>query len=263
MQKRLIFGALAAAIFLPALVRGGLVFDLLVAALAAIAVMELLKMKKLEISSFEGLLTMLGAVVLTLPLGNYLPKLPLDASFSAFTLVAFLILAGMVFNFPHYKLEDAAYAIGISFYMGVGFHNLLLARMAGIDKVLFALFIVWATDIGAYTIGSRLGHRKLAPAISPNKSLEGFFGGMACALVVGLVFMVVKRTVAPYSFLVMLPLLAVFSAVAQFGDLVESAIKRQFGVKDSGKIIPGHGGIFDRFDSVIFVLPLMHFFGIF
>lgn len=263
MQKRLIFGGLAAAIFLPTLVVGGFIFDLLVAALSAIAVMELLKMKKLEISSFEGLLTILGAVVLTLPLGNYLPKLPLDASLSAFTLVAFLILAGMVFNFPHYRLEDATYAIGISFYMGIGFHNLLLARMAGVDRVLFALFIVWATDIGAYTIGSRMGRRKLAPAISPNKSLEGFFGGIACAVAVSLVFMLFKKTLAPYNLLLMLPLVAGFSAVAQFGDLVESAIKRQFGVKDSGKIIPGHGGIFDRFDSVIFVLPLMHFFGLF
>lgn len=263
MQKRVISGAVAAAIFLPVLVFGGVAFDVLVGLLAMVTVAELFKMRGLEIFSFEGILALLGAFVLTVPLGNYFTSLPLDASVSAYGLVVLLILTGLVLNFPKYGLEDAAFPIAVSLYIGFGFHQLLNARLAGLDKVLLALFIVWATDIGAYTLGVKFGRRKLAPAISPNKSVEGFLGGVASAVVVATLFVLVKGSVSPYPIWVLVPLVALLSAAAQLGDLVESAIKRHYGVKDSGKLIPGHGGIFDRFDSLIFVLPLMHLFGLF
>ncbi|MFA9413143.1 phosphatidate cytidylyltransferase [Streptococcus sp. E29BA] len=263
MQQRMIYGAIAAAIFLPILILGGLPLHLLLGGLAMLAVAELFKMKGLEPFSFEGALATLGAFVLTVPLGHYFSALPLQANVSALTVIAFIILAGMVFTFPNYRFEDAAFAIAASFYMGIGFHHLVLARLAGIEHVLFVLFIIWATDIGAYMIGSRFGKRRLAPQISPNKSIEGFLGGILSAMLIAAIFILIRKTVTPYSLLGTLPLIALFSAVAQFGDLVESAIKRHYGVKDSGKLIPGHGGVFDRFDSVIFVLPLMHFFGLF
>lgn len=263
MKQRVIYGLAAAALFLPILVLGGLPFHLLSGGLAMLAVAELLKMARLEVSSFEGLLTMLGAFVLAVPLEKYFVSLPLDASFVIFAMLAFLILGGMVFTFPKYRLEDAALAIASSFYIGIGFHYLVEARSAGVDKVLFALFIVWATDIGAYLIGMKWGKKKLAPNVSPNKSVAGFFGGQLSAMVMALMFMLVNTSVSPHSLVATLIFVAFFSAVAQFGDLVESAIKRQYGVKDSGKLIPGHGGIFDRFDSLIFVLPLMHVFGLF
>lgn len=102
------------------------------------------------------------------------------------------------------------------------------------------------------------------PAVSPNKTIEGSLGGVGSAVLVALLFMLFDKSVyAPHNFFVMLILVAVFSVFAQFGDLVESAIKRHFGVKDSGKLIPGHGGILDRFDSLIFVFPIMHLFGLF
>lgn len=264
MQKRVIFGGIALAIFLPFVFLGGLSFQLLVGLLAMIAVSELLKMKRLEVFSFEGLLAMLAAFVLTVPMENYLPSLPLDGSFSVFSLIVFIILAGTVFNSSAYSFEDAAYPIAASLYVGIGFQNLVNARLAGVDKVFLALFIVWATDIGAYMIGRRFGRRKLMPRISPNKTLEGSLGGILSALLVSLIFMLVDANVyAPHSFMTMLILVPLFSIFAQFGDLVESAIKRHFGVKDSGRIIPGHGGILDRFDSMIFVFPIMHFFGLF
>jgi len=237
MQQRVIWGAIALAIFLPFLLMGGLPFQFFVGLLAMIGVAEMLRMKRLEFFSFEGVLAMLAAFV--------------------------LILAGTVLS-STYSFDDATYPIAASFYVGIGFHNLVTARMDGLDKVVLALFIVWATDIGAYMIGRQFGKHKLLPKVSPNKTIEGSLGGILAAVLVGAAFMLFDKSVyAPHSFLVMLVLIILFSIFGQFGDLVESAIKRYFGVKDSGKLIPGHGGILDRFDSMIFVFPIMHLFGLF
>ena len=104
----------------------------------------------------------------------------------------------------------------------------------------------------------------MLPKVSPNKTIEGSLGGIVCAIIVALIFMLVDKVVyTPHNLFAMLIYVVLFSVFGQFGDLVESAIKRHFGVKDSGKLIPGHGGIVDRFDSMIFVFPIMHLLGLF
>ena len=110
----------------------------------------------------------------------------------------------------------------------------------------------------------KFGKRKLAPRVSPNKTIEGAIGGSLAAILATLSFMLVDSTVAlPYGIYKMM-VFAIFCSVAgQFGDLLESSIKRHFGVKDSGKFIPGHGGVLDRFDSMLLVFPIMHLFGLF
>ncbi|KXT83538.1 phosphatidate cytidylyltransferase [Streptococcus panodentis] len=263
LQKRVIFGFIALAIFIPLVLMGGVAFQILVGLLAMLAVHELLRMKRLPSTSIEGVLAMLAAFVLTLPLENYLKVLPVDGNVVAYGLVVFLLLGCTVLS-TSYSFEDAAYPIASSFYVGLGFNALIDARLMNVDKVLLALFIVWATDSGAYLVGTRYGRRKLLPHVSPNKTIEGSLGGILAAVLVAAIFMFVRPQVAtPYNFFVMLVLTVVFSIAGQFGDLVESALKRHFGVKDSGKFIPGHGGVLDRFDSLIFVFPLMHFFGLF
>ena len=108
------------------------------------------------------------------------------------------------------------------------------------------------------------GKHKLAPRVSPNKSIEGFIGGILGAVLVTAIFMLVDSTVAlPYGIYRMSLFAVFFSVAGQFGDLIESAMKRHFGVKDSGKFIPGHGGVLDRFDSMLVVFPIMHLFGLF
>ncbi|MBJ8350137.1 phosphatidate cytidylyltransferase [Streptococcus zalophi] len=264
MQKRIIFGLIALLIFMPLLFVGGIAFQLFIGLLSMLGVSELLRMKGLEVFSFEGVLAMLGAFVLTVPIGNYLSFLPIDANFSLFSIITFILLAGIVLNYPVYTFDDAVFPIASSLYVGIGFQNLIIAQQSGFNKVLLALLIVWATDIGAYFIGMRYGQRKLLPSVSPNKTIEGSLGGIVFALVVAGVFMAFDASLyAPYSFLVMILLVALFSIAGQFGDLIESAIKRHFGVKDSGRLIPGHGGVLDRFDSMLLVLPLMHFLGLF
>ncbi len=264
LQKRVVFGGLALALFLPFLIMGGVAFQLVIGLLAMIATAELIKMHRLSPSTPEGLLAMLAALVLTLPLENYLSFLPVDGNYTAYAIVVFLLLGSTVFNMGTYSYSEVVFPIASSFYVGIGFHNLIAARIDSLNKVLFALLIVWATDIGAYMIGRQIGRHKLMPKVSPNKTVEGFVGGIVSAVVVAMVFSFVDKTVmAGYSRFIMVALVAIFSIFAQFGDLVESAIKRRFGVKDSGKVIPGHGGILDRFDSMIFVFPIMHFFGLF
>ena len=263
LQKRLIFGIGALAVFLPLLYVGGLVFQLLIGSLAMLGVYELMKMKGLEVFTIEGVLSLLAALVLTLPLTSYLPFLPTDANYTLYGLLVLILLGATVVG-GDYSFEDAAYPLAASFYVGFGFHALIAARQVGFDRVLLGLLIVWATDSGAYFIGKQFGKNKLMPTISPNKTIEGSLGGVVSALVVSLLFLMVDARVANgHNVLVFMFAVVFFSLAGQFGDLVESSVKRHFGVKDSGRFIPGHGGVLDRFDSLLFVFPLMHLFGLF
>lgn len=264
LQKRVIFGVLGLVLFLPIMWAGGVLSQMVVGLLAVLAVTELLRMRRLSPNSVEGVLSMLGALVLTLPMERYLPFLPTGGNYAAFAMVVLLILGATVVQFGKYTLDDAVYPIASSIYVGIGFHALLLAQMASRPKLFFALLLVWVTDSGAYLLGRRFGQRALAPRVSPHKTLEGFLGGILSALVFSVFYLLIFPEVkADYHYLIMLLLVPLFSAAAQFGDLVESALKRHYRVKDSGRLIPGHGGVLDRFDSLIFLFPIMHFFGLF
>lgn len=118
----------------------------------------------------------------------------------------------------------------------------------GFHAILFLFFVVWGTDTAAYFTGRHFGGKKLAPAISPGKTWAGFYGGLFAGLIIGALFAIsINKSPIILAFIGLL-----LSAISQAGDLSESAIKRHFGVKDSGHLIPGHGGILDRFDGVIF-----------
>jgi phosphatidate cytidylyltransferase len=117
----------------------------------------------------------------------------------------------------------------------------------GIALVLWALIVTWATDIGAYFAGRAFGRTKLAPTISPNKTVAGLIGGMAAATLFGGVW-VIGIGLEQKLLLVLAPL---FAVLAQAGDLFESWMKRRAGVKDSGNWLPGHGGLLDRLDGLV------------
>jgi len=121
--------------------------------------------------------------------------------------------------------------------------------------LLTALAIVWAADSGAYFAGRAFGRRKLAPRISPNKTVEGLLGGLAAGLVVALGFgWLAGVAAADIGWLLLVAALAVLASV--LGDLFESLLKRHAGAKDSGSVIPGHGGVLDRIDGVLAALPV-------
>jgi len=120
----------------------------------------------------------------------------------------------------------------------------------GLATVVWLLFVVWATDTGAYVFGRLIGGPKMAPGISPNKTWAGLLGGAATAALIGFP---AGWLVGVQSFKYLVVAGAILAIVGQIGDVFESSIKRHFNVKDSGTIIPGHGGLFDRLDSLLFV----------
>lgn len=157
-------------------------------------------------------------------------------------------------------MSDARLAVGIALYTGglLAFGPLLRGLEAGREWVLFTLLVTFAADTSAFFVGRTLGRAPLAPAISPGKTREGAVGGLTGAAAAGLLFGSLFRL--PLA----LPLQAVLGILigvaAQAGDLAESWMKRKAEVKDSGTLVPGHGGILDRLDSIVPNLPLVYIF---
>lgn len=146
-------------------------------------------------------------------------------------------------------------------YIAVLISSLILLRgeaQSGVAWVFYVLFLVAGCDTGAYYAGTYLGKHKLCPSVSPKKTIEGFLGGMIFVLITGLL---VKHWFFPsLSLIPTIVFLFLVSVVGPCGDLYESILKRTGGIKDSGSIIPGHGGILDRIDALLFVAPVAYFF---
>ncbi|NVY97027.1 phosphatidate cytidylyltransferase [Lactobacillus sp. DCY120] len=269
MKKRIITAIVALAIFIPIIIAGGVWIDVAASVLAIVGLSEVYIMRKRIIVSLDFVIGAIGVLLLSLP-EKALTWLP--AGFSrfdiAYTFVVFLLIV-MVFSKNSYNFEDAATTILSMFYIGNGFHYLATIRNSdagGLSLLLFGMILVWVTDSGAYFIGRLWGKHKLFPAISPNKTWEGSIGGVAAAILFALIYMFglnqyVNMTTMTNNVLDLVIITIILSVAGQIGDLVESAYKRYYGVKDSGKILPGHGGILDRFDSMLFVLPLIHALG--
>lgn len=151
--------------------------------------------------------------------------------------------------------------ITVFFYLMSGFVFLTLIPMAQTDykpKVILGVFIlIWANDSFAYLVGKNFGRTKLLERISPKKTVEGFLGGILGALIAG--FIIYKFTEI-YDLWIWLVISLIVSFFGTIGDLVQSKFKRQAGVKDSGKIMPGHGGIYDRLDSILYASPFIYSF---
>lgn len=147
---------------------------------------------------------------------------------------------------------------GAAWYVGGLLYALLPAlallwirERAGIDLLIWAFIVTWSTDIGAYFAGRRFGRRKLAPSISPGKTVEGLYGGIAAATLLAGAW-----TYATHLGVALFALAPILAIAAQAGDLFESSIKRRAGVKDSGGWLPGHGGALDRLDGLVPVAVL-------
>lgn len=159
------------------------------------------------------------------------------------------------------SIHEICYILLGSLYIGASLHFMVETRMLehGLILTLTILIAIWTTDSAAYFVGKAIGKHKLWPTISPNKTIEGSLGGVLFALgFVAILTIWTNQLSMTYSLLLALTV----SLSGQMGDLVESAVKRTLDVKDSGQILPGHGGILDRFDSLLFVFPILHLFSL-
>ena len=156
------------------------------------------------------------------------------------------------------SLQSWGVAVAGSAYIGFGLAYFVSLRAldSGLAWVALVLLGTWISDTGAYALGSRYGRRKLAPAISPSKSWEGAYGGLVSGVLAVWAIGVFGLGLAHWQAIVLGFVLVV---AATIGDLAESVIKRQAGAKDSGTLIPGHGGMLDRIDSLLFVAPAVYY----
>ncbi|MFC5463733.1 phosphatidate cytidylyltransferase [Lederbergia graminis] len=257
MKQRIITAAILIAIFLPLVIIGGIPFLILTYIMATIGLYELFAMRKLSIFSIKGFIALLMLWIFLIP--NDFVNLEIKLELISAGILLLLSYSVVVKN--KFSFADVGFLLISIFYVGIGFYYLVHTREAGLIYLLYALFVVWVTDSGAYFVGRKFGRKKLWPEISPNKTVEGFVGGIISALIVAILFIIFTDLDIPFINLMLITV--VLSIFGQLGDLVESALKRHYGVKDSGNIFPGHGGILDRCDSWLFVLPLLSFFHVF
>lgn len=258
MKQRIVTAIIAAAVFLPIVMYGGLPFIFLTYLMASVGLYELLKMRNISLFTIPGLLSIALLWIFLLP--KEYQKFFFDFDYTKVELAFFVVLLFLTYTVAtknKFTFEDVGFSVLGTIYVGLGFYYFMETRDAGLTYIFYSLFMIWATDSGAYFIGKAFGKRKLWPEISPNKTIEGSIGGVVCAVIVAVLFSIFTDIDA--SLIQLFVITIVLSIFGQIGDLVESALKRHFNVKDSGRILPGHGGILDRFDSLLFVWPLISF----
>ena len=168
-----------------------------------------------------------------------------------------LILFVYVFGYPKYHAEQVMAAFFGVVYVAVMLSFIYLTRSLPDGKFLVWLIFLcsWGCDTCAYCVGMLIGKHKMAPVLSPKKSIEGAVGGVAGAALLGVIYAAATQgKMAEYALIC-----AVGALISMVGDLAASAIKRNQNIKDYGKLIPGHGGILDRFDSVIITAPVIYY----
>lgn len=284
MITRILTGIVGIAIIAVVIQSGGRVFaamSLILAFLAWHELTDLLERRRMHLTYVFGFFALAG--ILGIAYMSSATNLFSAVTFSTLIIPAMLAISFwiLILTLIFYQLvnpPDALASIGGIFYIGLPFAFLILLRGLGHDLIetpldqygihltrgsalVWMMFLgTWASDTFAYFVGTAFGSHRLAPTISPKKSVEGFLGGIlgtiaTTSLVGNLIFQFPAIEMAVFGFII--------AIAATLGDLVESVIKRFAGMKDSGSIIPGHGGVLDRFDSLLFTAPVAYYFFIY
>lgn len=259
--RRILTALVAAPVVVGIAYWGGWPFTALVAGIGLVGQVELYRMARTTGAAPNltggGILGVLVIVALARP-----STWPLAAGW----LVLFVVLAPFLLPQEHFLSSLSVTLVGAVYPSGLLGSLVLLrsARSATVDATVafwlvgLTFLLVWATDIFAYYVGKWKGQRALAPAISPNKTWEGTLGGLSAAILVAVVLKLTVLSVLPWPHVAGLALIG--GGVSQVGDLMESQLKRSTGADDSSALLPGHGGILDRFDAMVVAAPLIYLY---
>ncbi|MFC1611249.1 phosphatidate cytidylyltransferase [Myxococcota bacterium] len=254
---------IAALVFTPAFIAvvilGGWALKITCLVMAWLLMWEYLQLALGQGHAYLKVVGFLGGTGLALHVVGLLPALPLGPAIMAATLVLFVAILAHPDPIETSIARIAFVGLGVVYCGGLFPY---LARLRGMEEGLTlaaaALFCTWAADTGAYFAGRSLGRHRLYPKISPKKTVEGCVGGILAA--VGAAFLVCWLFDSSLELLHVIVIGAVAAVVGTVGDLTASLLKRSVGAKDSGNLIPGHGGVLDRFDGVMFVAPTIYLY---
>ena len=230
-----------------------------VAVLAAIAVYEMLFLTGAVKTKTPVIMAMIFIVALQFSyMGYFINETPLTVIY-VLILAVFAVIKHKTFN-----VTELAMTVAMPIILGFAFVCIASMINANAGLLYFVLLFNFAcvTDIGAYFVGCSVGKHKLAPEISPKKTVEGAIGGIVCSMIGTVIICLVFQAILgkPINILVLTLTTPVFSVLGMFGDLFASLIKRHFGIKDYGNIMPGHGGVLDRTDSILLIAPALVLF---
>ncbi len=256
MKQRVISAVIAFLIVIPIMVIGGYLYKGAVIALGIIAMLELIKAKSknkqtpllIKIISIYNFVFMM---LININNNNFLLNMP----FKYLILNSILLFLPLIFYHDNkkYSIEDATFYSGLTLFLVLGFNALMMIRSYNVYYLIFLLLITITSDTFAYFVGTLIGKHKMCPTISPNKSVEGFIGGLVFGTFITTSIYVVTFDYTGNIFLLILVIM-LLSIMSTLGDLFFSFIKRYYDIKDFGNIMPGHGGVLDRVDSLLFVL---------
>ncbi len=263
MKTRIISGFFLLVILGALLYFGGRIYLAALAAVSLIGVFEYCRaLKAGEFKPYFPVMisfTVLWYLLLLVRGGEGLP-----AFTGAFLVLAFLVLMVIaVFSYPGHSFTDAALCLFGLLYVPLMFSFLFMIRERadGLFMSILLFLAAWGSDVFAYLAGRFFGKRKLAPELSPKKTVAGALGGMVGSMALCLLFTHFTASLWGRPYILCMLFAGLFGALGgafgQLGDLFASSLKRMTGIKDFGKLIPGHGGILDRFDSVLSAAPLM------
>lgn len=261
MKQRVITGVLGAAVFMTALWIGGWIYSGFIFFLATLALIEYGRMQGLRLQRPQMLLSL--ALVWSLLLSGLadqqvIPSSPFFEEPNNLLLGMIILFILILLSRNQFDIHQMGYLFVGALYIGYGFSFMLqtIWQPDGFALTLLIILVTWANDSGAYFFGKYFGKRRLWPAISPNKTIEGAVAGIVSSVLMGLILVFCFPVLGSWIITILLSLF--IAVVGQIGDLIESAWKRTIGVKDSGTILPGHGGILDRFDSLLFSFIILH-----
>lgn len=261
-KTRLISGIVLVIILIVTVGIGNMLLYGVLLAASLIGLNELYKVVKVQNQALGivGYLAAIGYYILL-----YMNKLEYVMLFSILLLM--VLMAVYVFSYPKFDASQVMAAFFGVFYVAVMLSYVYQTRMLSDGSVFVWLIFLssWGCDTCAYCVGVLFGKHKMAPVLSPKKSVEGGIGGVVGAALLGAIYAVCMghfagANVSPVLCAV---ICGVGGAISQIGDLCASGIKRNHGIKDYGKLIPGHGGILDRFDSVIFTAPIIYYLALY